>query len=101
MGSSKTENRVFSVIWCLILFFAAFWIAGLCAGIYILCYCIEACIPAVKGISDSLLKGMQLPHVCAKNMLSGAPLFPIVETDISPDSGTPCGDQNQKENLEV
>jgi len=67
-------SPVFSLIWLLILIFLAFWIAGICAGLYIIVYCIEACVPDIKGVSEILLKGVQLPHLCARKMLDGAPL---------------------------
>lgn len=37
-------NILYSVIWLLILLFIGFWIAGLCAGLYILILPFTVCI---------------------------------------------------------
>ncbi|ODM99580.1 hypothetical protein Ocin01_07110 [Orchesella cincta] len=70
-----SASPLMSVLWLLILIFIGFWVAGVCAGFYIILYCIEACIPDLKSVNDILLKGVQFPYTCAKNMLSGEKVF--------------------------
>ncbi|XP_060522507.1 uncharacterized protein LOC132699677 [Cylas formicarius] len=67
-------NVVYSIIWLLILVFISFFVAGFCAGFYILVYPLTVCIPALSGLSDLLLQGVQFTHYCADKMMSGAPL---------------------------
>jgi hypothetical protein len=74
MAMGSGGSPIFSLIWLLILIFLSFWIAGIAAGLYVIVYCIEACVPDIKVLSEILLKGVQFPHYCAKQMLDGAPL---------------------------
>ncbi|XP_044759288.1 uncharacterized protein LOC123317013 [Coccinella septempunctata] len=62
-------NPLQALVWLLILIFLAFWCAGVCAFFYIIVYCLEACIPGLKDISDLLLQGVQLPNLCAKKII--------------------------------
>lgn len=64
-------NVVYSIIWFIILIFLAFFVAGFCAGFYIIIYPLTVCIPALSGITDILLQGVQFPHYCAEKMMSG------------------------------
>ena len=94
------------VVWCLVLWFIGWPIAGFCAGFYILLLPFTVCIDGLKvttfltffsktlllnyslcnlylnrllffffqGLTDFLLKGIQLPHFCATHMMKGTPL---------------------------
>ncbi|XP_045475813.1 uncharacterized protein LOC123681635 [Harmonia axyridis] len=62
-------NPLHALFWLVVLIFLAFWAASICAFFYIIVYCFEACIPALKDISDLLLQGVQLPNLCAKKFL--------------------------------
>ena len=95
------------VVWCLVLWFIGWPIAGFCAGFYILLLPFTVCIDGLKvtilkkvqsfigqlfnltnmcklylnciflffqGLTDFLLKGIQLPHFCATHMMKGTPV---------------------------
>ena len=67
-------NIVNSILWFLILWFLSLWVAAFCAQFYILLYCLAACIDCLREPCDLLLKGIQWPHTCARNMIEGKPL---------------------------
>ncbi|KAK9885331.1 hypothetical protein WA026_010831 [Henosepilachna vigintioctopunctata] len=64
-------NPIQVILWLIILIFLSFWLAGICAFCYIIVYFFEACLPALKDISDLLLQGVQLPNICAKKVIEG------------------------------
>ncbi|KAL1494349.1 hypothetical protein ABEB36_009961 [Hypothenemus hampei] len=64
-------NVVLSIIWLLILIFISFWVAGFCAGLYIIIHPLSVCIPPLTGLADILLQAVQFPHYCAEKMMSG------------------------------
>lgn len=67
-------NVVYSIIWLLILIIVSFWIAGICAGLYIIVHPLSVCLEPLAGFAEILLSGVQFPHYCAEKMMSGAPL---------------------------
>ncbi|KAK9700363.1 hypothetical protein QE152_g31293 [Popillia japonica] len=67
-------NPVYSILWFLILIIISFFVAGFCAGWYILIHPLSVCINPLTGLADLLLSGVQFPHYCAEKMMSGAPL---------------------------
>jgi len=62
------------VVWFLVLWFIGWPIAGFCAGFYILLLPLTVCIEGLKGLTDFLLKGLQLPYFCADHMMKGTPV---------------------------
>ncbi|KAL3272405.1 hypothetical protein HHI36_013881 [Cryptolaemus montrouzieri] len=71
MVSDFMGNPIQVILWLIILIVLSFWFAGICAFFYIIVYCLEACIPGLKDISDLLLQGVQLPNLCAKKVIEG------------------------------
>ncbi len=61
------------IFWFLVLILISFWISFLCYPFYLLFGIFSACIPDCKGVVDILLKGVQFPHTCSKNMVNMAP----------------------------
>lgn len=43
-----SSNTAMSIVWLLILIFVSLFVAGICAMVYIILYCIEACVPDLK-----------------------------------------------------
>ncbi|KAG5889972.1 hypothetical protein JTB14_020260 [Gonioctena quinquepunctata] len=70
----KMANILNSILWLLVLIFISFWIAGICAGFYIIVHPLSVCIPPLSGLSDFLLTVVQFPHHCAQKMMSGESL---------------------------
>ena len=68
MGSSSI---LFSILWLIVLLILGWPIAGFCAGFYTLFLPFTACIPDCSGLTDLLLKGVQLPLALGKGIASG------------------------------
>lgn len=68
-------NPIWSLVWFLALLFAAFPVAGFCAGWYILILPFSVCVDGLTGICEMLLKGVQCTHFCAKHMMEGTPVM--------------------------
>ncbi|KAJ8728628.1 hypothetical protein PYW07_006324 [Mythimna separata] len=69
--TEKMGNIVFSIIWFIILIFVSFWVAGICAGIYIIVLPFTVCVEALSGLTDFLLSVIQFPRYCAQAMMEG------------------------------
>ncbi|KAJ8720972.1 hypothetical protein PYW08_006437 [Mythimna loreyi] len=67
----KMGNIVFSIIWFIILIFISFWVAGICAGIYIIVLPFTVCVEPLSGLTDFLLSVIQFPRYCAQAMMEG------------------------------
>jgi len=70
-GADGGGGVLWSIIWLLILIFIGFWIAGICAGLYILLQPFAVCLEALNPVQEILLKGVQFPKMCAENMMAG------------------------------
>jgi len=66
---------LWSLCWIALIFFVGWYIAGLCAGVYILISPLAAFIPLVKDLCEILHKGVQLPYEWGHNTRNGTPLF--------------------------
>ena len=64
-------NIIFSLLWVLALFFLAWPVASIISGIYILLLPFAACIPAVKGVNEVLLKLVNLPGLMGEYIRDG------------------------------
>ncbi|CAO1423500.1 unnamed protein product [Diamesa hyperborea] len=69
------KNPLWVILWLIILILVAFFVAGFCATWYIIIYPLTVCVPDIAVVTDFLLKAVQFPHFCAKNMMEGTPLF--------------------------
>ncbi|CAG9860705.1 unnamed protein product [Phyllotreta striolata] len=67
-------NVVNSIVWLIILILVSFWIAGICAGFYIIVHPLSVCLPPLTSLAELLLSGIQFPHYCADKMMSGGSL---------------------------
>ena len=67
----KNMNVLWAIIWFLVLWFLAWPVGFFCAGWYVCLSPFEACIEAMKGITELLMKGVQLPLEVAKHMVEG------------------------------
>jgi len=64
-------NPLWSIIWFLVLWFLAWPIGFFAAGWYVCLSPFEACIDAIKSITELLMKGVQFPLEVAKHMMEG------------------------------
>eukprot|EP01082_Thalassiosira_pseudonana_P001092 g1478.t1 g1478 contig10:2171235-2171876(+) len=60
------KNPIFAVLWIALLFFLAWPVAGICAGIWLLLMPFEGCFKFVKDITDFLEKIITWPRDCGK-----------------------------------
>ncbi|KAH8243658.1 uncharacterized protein [Drosophila kikkawai] len=68
-------NPLWFIFWLLVFWFVSFFVAFFCAFFYIWVYAFASCIPALTGISEILLQGVQFPFYCGKAMLEGKQAF--------------------------
>ncbi|CAG0920352.1 unnamed protein product [Notodromas monacha] len=74
-GSGEgSANGLNMLLWFLVLIFLGFWVASFCAGWYILISPCTVCVEGFTPLSDTLLKGVKLPHFCATHMMQGSNL---------------------------
>ena len=64
-------NVLWSILWLLILIFIVWWLANLVAWLYIILLPFVACVPALIPVNDFLLKIIQFPLQCGKNIKDG------------------------------
>ena len=64
-------NVLWAIIWFLVLWFLAWPVGFFCAGWYVCLSPIEACVDAIKTVTELLMKGVQLPLEVAKHMMEG------------------------------
>ena len=69
-GQGGAMGILWAIIWFLLVIFIGWPIAGIVAGIYVFLLPFGACIEAVKGVNDALLKVVQLPFTFAENMVN-------------------------------
>ena len=65
------------ILWAILWFFGilfTMWLAGILFFFYIIFLPFSACIAPCKGICEALLKIIQLPLMCAENMMGMKPL---------------------------
>ncbi|XP_053946369.1 uncharacterized protein LOC129236318 [Anastrepha obliqua] len=62
-------NPIWFIFWFLIFWFISFFVAGLSAFCYIILYALEVVIPALSGVNNLLLQGIQFTHYCAQAMI--------------------------------
>lgn len=67
-------NMAWSIVWLIILLLIGFWIAGLCAFLYIIINIFAACIEGLTPVCEILLKGVQATGTCAQYMVKGTPI---------------------------
>ncbi|KAK3866752.1 hypothetical protein Pcinc_027736 [Petrolisthes cinctipes] len=71
---SGNGNVGWSIFWLIILILIGFWLASLCAFLYIIFNMFAACIEGLTPVCDVLLKGIQFTGVCARCMIKGTPV---------------------------
>ncbi|CAH3045825.1 unnamed protein product [Pocillopora meandrina] len=64
-------NVLWAIIWFLVLWFLAWPVGFFCAGWYVCLSPIEACVDAIKAVTELLMKGVMLPLEVAKHMVEG------------------------------
>ncbi|KAK2563172.1 hypothetical protein P5673_013524 [Acropora cervicornis] len=64
-------NVLWFIIWLLVLWFLAWPVGFFCAGWYVCLSPFEACVEAIKGLTEILMKGVMLPLEVAKHMVEG------------------------------
>lgn len=75
--ASSIERILWTVIWLILLIFIGIWLGFLCAFIYIIVSIFTPCIPALDGLKDLALKGLNLPNTCSKNAVNGTTSFNV------------------------
>ncbi|KAK7114487.1 hypothetical protein V1264_000542 [Littorina saxatilis] len=73
-GGGICPGLMWSIVWLLVLFFFAWPLAGLFAGLYILLLPFSACIAPIKDVCEPLLKGVQFPLICAQGAVDMKPM---------------------------
>ncbi|KAF0292862.1 hypothetical protein FJT64_009234 [Amphibalanus amphitrite] len=74
-GAGRDDGgAIWSLVWLIILILVSFFIAGFCAGWYIIFSIFTPCIEQLKPVTDILLVGVNFPHMCSQNILSGKPI---------------------------
>ncbi|XP_026292685.1 uncharacterized protein LOC113217057 [Frankliniella occidentalis] len=63
-------NLFNGLFWLLVLVFLSWWIACLCFFPYVVVSVLTPCLPALKPLSDILLKGVSFPFMCSDNMVN-------------------------------
>jgi len=71
---SLCPGLIYAIIWFILLILIAWPIGFLIAWLYVLLIPFSACIDAIKGVCDAILKLVQLPLTCAQNMMAMKPL---------------------------
>lgn len=70
-NDDEDMNVLWAIIWFLVLWFLAWPIGFFCAGWYVCLSPIEACLDAIKAVTELLMKGVMLPLEVAKHMVEG------------------------------
>jgi len=72
-ASDLCPGILWAVIWCLLIF-PALSLAFIIDAVYIILLPFSTCIEALDSVEEALLKTIQLPKTCAKNMIAMKPL---------------------------
>ena len=70
------SNPIFAILWLVLLWFIAWPIAGICAGIWVLLQPFEACFGFVKGINDFLERFITWPRALGSAIKDCSSSFP-------------------------
>ncbi|XP_043471721.1 uncharacterized protein LOC122504604 [Leptopilina heterotoma] len=62
------SNPIICIFWLLVLVFVSFIVAFFLAPFYVIVHCLTAFISGLDECANLLLKGVQFPHHCAKQM---------------------------------
>jgi hypothetical protein len=62
---------IWTIIWLIILIVLSIWVAGLSAFVYIIVSIFTPCIKGLEPLKDIALKGLNFPHYCSQNVLTG------------------------------
>ncbi|KAL8590180.1 hypothetical protein ACOMHN_010375 [Nucella lapillus] len=73
-AGSVCPGLLWSFMWLLTLFFFAWPLAGLLAGMYIILLPFSVCIPPLKPVCDSLLAVLNFPYQCAERLVTMTPM---------------------------
>ncbi|KAK8401357.1 hypothetical protein O3P69_002844 [Scylla paramamosain] len=73
-GGEGSGSMAWSIVWLIILLLVGFWLAGLCAFLYIILNIFAACIEGLNPVCEILLKGVQATGTCAQYMVKGTPI---------------------------
>ena len=68
---SLEMNVLWAIIWLLVLWFLAWPVGFFCAGWYVCLSPFEACVDAMKGLTELLMRGVKLPLEVAQHMVEG------------------------------
>lgn len=68
-SSSGVVSYLWAFFWGFILVLLSFEIAFICAFWYIIFLPFTICAESLTGLTDIFLRGIQLPHFCADNMI--------------------------------
>lgn len=71
VNDDEDMNVLWAIIWFLVLWFLAWPVGFFCAGWYVCLSPIEACLDAIKAVTELLMKGVMLPLEVAKHMVEG------------------------------
>lgn len=71
VNDDEGMNVLWAIIWFLVLWFLAWPVGFFCAGWYVCLSPIEACLDAIKAVTELLMKGVMLPLEVAKHMVEG------------------------------
>ena len=71
--SKWCPGLLWGFLWFLALWFVGWPIAFLIAWVYVFLLPFAACIDAIKGVCEAILKLLQLPLTCAENMMAMKP----------------------------
>ena len=69
-GKGGAMGILWAIIWFLLLIFIGWPIGFFIAWLYVLLLPFSACIEAIKGVNDAILKVVQLPYTFAENMVN-------------------------------
>lgn len=69
--AASIMNVLWAIVWFVVLWFLAWPIGFFCAGWYVCFSPFEACIDAIKGVTELLMKGVMFPLEVAKHMVEG------------------------------
>ena len=62
---------LWSIFWFIVLLFLAWPVGFFCAGWYVCFSPFEACLDAIKGVTELLMQGVALPLRVANHMVKG------------------------------
>eukprot|EP00563_Minutocellus_polymorphus_P009882 CAMPEP_0181025822 /NCGR_PEP_ID=MMETSP1070-20121207/3305_1 /TAXON_ID=265543 /ORGANISM="Minutocellus polymorphus, Strain NH13" /LENGTH=76 /DNA_ID=CAMNT_0023102961 /DNA_START=36 /DNA_END=266 /DNA_ORIENTATION=+ len=72
----SSGNPLFAVLWAVLLFFIAWPVAGICAGLWLLLQPFEAVLPFLKQVTEFLEKLLTWPRTCGKAIADCSQSFP-------------------------